>query len=213
MVKEKKISIRYYINTTKKPKMEKGMTFFPLYIKIGFNKESTSIKAYNGLYEDIFLNPNKFDDFNNIPDQLLERNDLSIVLSAEKIEKIIRFEYDLVGGNYTLKKLGVRIGNLYNTPFSLIFNIRFIFKSLQIVVPDGLAGFLFIRNNNLFSLYYHLKYYDLNLKSKLSDSQKKTIVLYSLLSIFSKSNFEYSTSDVENHNKYLTFGLFLKACK
>jgi len=203
MEKEKKISIRYYINTSKKPLIKNGVHFFPLYAKIGFNKESTSIKAYSGLYEDVFLNPNEFNDHNNIPENSIKKEASSIVLNADKIDRIIRFEYNLVGEKYTLKKLGSRIGDFYNTPLSLIFNIRFIFQSLMIDVPDRLAGFLFIKNNSLSSLYYHLKYYDQNLKNKLSDNHQKAIVLYSLLSIYSETSFEYSILDIEKSDKCL----------
>lgn len=197
MDKEKKIGIRYHINTGKKAILRNDKHHYPLYVKIVFNKQSTSIKAYDYQFNDIYLNPNDYEFPNKIEINSLGFIDNSIYLNEQKIQKFIRYEYRLVGRNHTLKRLGHRIELVYSKPIIMIFEPYIVFEQMNLKIAKNFQLSIFEDGrNSLESIYYHLKYYEPNLKSLLSENDKIEFTTYSLLSLFFPKKFNFHNSKI-----------------
>jgi len=194
MAKEKKISLKYYINNRVKPMVINGEDCFPLYVQISYNRKTTQVKVTKPyrLEDAIYLNPAKFDSDEKIENALAILNEDNPYYNLKIIEKLIRHEIRLAGEDYTLKGFGNRVDDIYAINFQTIVDIcHFLTVTASRVIED--EGFDSVVSKidymsvnhwiGIFEVYYHIKFYRQNIKDFLSPFEVYLVTGYWLLAV------------------------------
>ena len=172
-MKEKKISIKYVLNTKVKPELSSnGTEEYPVYIQVIFNRSMTQFPAKDIESSNVYY-PISLDKFD-----ILYKN--KSVSSKKKIEDIIKYESKIVGlEKYSLKGLAKRISKFYSLDVRIFINNylhvsfmeplqdkltyrqynemeRFIFNNHDFNADNGFSHLFDYNTNSVILTYYYL---------------------------------------------------------
>jgi len=105
---QKTINITFYPNTALKPSTIEEQKFYPLYVRVGYNRKNTKFK----FIPQLFVPEEYLNDFNKWLEVMSsEKDDLrgEIKLSENQIIGLIRYEEEKLGNDFILKGLGNRL--------------------------------------------------------------------------------------------------------
>lgn len=114
MIKDKKLTIKFFLNKRLKPRIWKNEVYYPLYVSIIYDKKNTSFK-----YKDLWRNLGLW--FKEEKD--IEKKDKEILEMYEfVVRSIINFELDLYGDKFKLNRIGKKIF-LYGVSLTEVFSV------------------------------------------------------------------------------------------
>lgn len=174
MAKEKKVSIKYYINTTIAPIKSEGIELFPLYARITYDRKTTRFKVVDIEGHQMLLDPKKA--------KISE-----LVNDLYSIENLIQYEVDLLGDKFEIKGISKRIEHIYTEP--LVEHIRGLRSFIDFMTYSKEKNWTPLENIYDPNLLYYIGKYDTpNLFDSLPDDVKENLVLETLLWQFAGEN-------------------------
>lgn len=217
MAKEKKISVRFFLNTKLKSLEENGKLHYPIYVHINYDRNNTKFTFdWNTIGFTYFLqdiNTDDFSEYGYVTNEMFRRINLKIESNIDAIPKEIDngvevfsheeglvkalanvqdrileiITYERKKSNFSLRGFSKRF-HYYESSPSYLYD-----KKLSLVIVDELEGSLDRFEKKKLSNYVFLfeKYYYLlnkNLINKLSTSTKNSIETYFCLALFEADN-------------------------
>ena len=106
MAKEKKIGIRYYLNTQLNPQVLKGEDHFPVYVRVVYNRLNTQF-FFPLLYKASYITAKEFQDF--FVDRSNPEINKQIETFEDELKKIVRFEFKIKGDSFHIRGIADKL--------------------------------------------------------------------------------------------------------
>ncbi len=202
MVKEKKITIKHFLNKKVKPKEALGAGYFPIYTHITYDRKTTTVN----LFPEINKKGITKADFEYIFES--ESGEIYSILSklSNNIKLIINHELSLVGKDFQLKGISKRYGQYFryiSDVFGNIINDKFskflekhltVFQYKNLYDLDQSETNIYPAGSNFIETYYKVrKNYIRDINEKIKGTEfEHEIACYSHLLLFENVNGNYS---------------------
>lgn len=142
MIDSKKVSIKIYLNKKLKGEEFKGITYYPVYARINFLGNNTSVRVSTRAGRPVMLNEEQFEEIEDImysgkyPRWLLHRSGIQLhILNREELmEKSILFEYSKQQDRFSFKVFTQKYRRWEKDIYSLIYD-----KFIDIIKSETLA--------------------------------------------------------------------------
>lgn len=110
MKKEKKISIKYYLNIEGKPTVKEGQEYYPLYMRVVYNRKVNKVKLLKEGMAPILLREKDFEGTHEHLKDLPNSEFNKLYCEPEKIKELIRIEINNCRTEFNLRGLGDLLG-------------------------------------------------------------------------------------------------------
>ena len=215
MGKEKKITIKYFVNTGAKPIFHNGVTTYPLYLSITYNRVTTKIKIeqINEPLRSVYLEGEDYRVIDNPQDFLKGFN--SLYYDKNIIEKIIRNEIRINGDDFSILGIGQRLKYFYDLRWNSWFFPDFhkildrYFPNEEVYLDSFFEEKRGMGYSSIFFYYYVAKYFSEENLFKTLPTHIQDHVIVTIFLSFYFDRFDANSIVKDNIHTYFVKSKFL----
>ncbi|MCB0568004.1 MAG: hypothetical protein KDD01_26840 [Phaeodactylibacter sp.] len=192
MAKQKKLSFKFFINTSLQPVVINGKAQFPLYVRVTYNRKSTSFRVHD-IYESPIMLPE-----NDDIESLLSKEDYRDTQSLYHIRDLVTYEEKLLRERHSIIGIGDRMNSIYIHP--IIDHLRGHNSFFSYMIAQVGREWLALDQVYDYFKLYHIAKFDIpDIKSQLPENVANILYAEILLQLYSQKEGKDLVMDIRTY--------------